>query len=153
MSDIGIKKAIFSKTQLPPINSSLGKYVVRYRIVSEDRNRFSHWSAQHLVSPVPLQESEYSAIAVTKSTGFLTVSWETEPTVTPVSYDIYVAWGTSPGSVGDVDYFATVSGNLVTVPIPAGKVSVQIWIQRMSIPRARLDSMTVAATNGAISTT
>lgn len=153
MSDTGIKKAIFPKTQLPPINSGLGQYVVRYRIVSEDRNRFSHWSAQHLISPVPLKPSEYSTMAVTKSTGFLTVSWETEPDPIPVSYDIYVAWGTSPGSVGLPEYFATVSGNLVTIPIPAGKVSAQIWVQTMSIPRARLDSMTIAATNGVISTT
>lgn len=153
MSDTGIKKAIFSKTQLPPINSDLGKYVVRYRIVSEDRNRFSHWSAQHLISPVPLKPSEYSDIAITKSTGFLTVSWETEPSPTPLSYDVYVAWGSSPGSVGLPGYIATVSGNLVTIPIPAGRVSAQIWIQTMSVPRVRLDSMTIAATNGVISTT
>jgi hypothetical protein len=153
VSDIGIKKAIFSKSQLPPINSNLGKYVVRYRIVSEDRNRFSHWSPQYLVSPVPLTQEEYSDIAITKSTGFLTVSWETEPDPTPTSYDVYVAWGTSPGSVGTTEYFATVSGNLVTIPIPPARVSAQIWIQRMSIPRIRLDSMTIAATNGVVSTT
>jgi hypothetical protein len=153
VSDIGIKKAIFSKSQLPPINSTLQKYVVRYRIVSEDRNRFSHWSPQYLVSPVPLTEEEYSNIAITKSSGFLTVSWETDPDPTPISYDIYVAWGSSPGSVGEEEYFATISGNLVTIPIPAAKPSAQIWIQRMSVPRARLDSMTIAATNGVISTT
>jgi hypothetical protein len=149
-----IKKAIFSKSQLPPINSDLGKYVVRYRIVSEDRNKFSHWSPQYLVSPVPLKESaKVDAMAITKSPGFLTVSWVTEPDPTPTSYDVYVAWGTEPQSVGVPEYFATVSGNLVTIPIPAARVSAQIWVQRMSIPRARLDSMTIASTDGVISTT
>lgn len=153
MADNAIKKAIFPKNSLPPINSATEKYVVRYRIVSEDRNRFSHWSAQHLVSPVPLLPSQYSPITVTKSTGFLTVSWVTEPSINPISYDVYVAWGTSPGSVGLPEYFATVSSNTTIIPIPAGKVSAQIWIQTMSVPRARLDSMTIAATNGVISTT
>jgi hypothetical protein len=154
MSDSTIKKAIFPKVFLPPINSGTEKYVVRYRIVSEDRNRFSHWSAQHLVSPVPLIAADKNnSIAVTKSPGLLSVSWVTEPSINPISYDVYVAWGSSPGSVGLPQYFATVSANTAILPIPAGMVSVQIWIQTMSVPRARLDSITIAATSGAISTT
>jgi hypothetical protein len=154
MADSTIKKAIFPKNFLPPINSDSEKYVVRYRVVSEDRNRFSHWSAQHLVSPIPLQEVDLNnAITVTKSTGLLTVSWRTEPSINPVSYDVYVAWGSQVGSVGIAEYFGTVSANTAILPIPAGRVSAQIWIQTMSVPRARLDSITIAATSGVISTT
>ena len=83
----------------------------------------------------------------------MTVSWVTEPSINPTSYDVYVAWGSSPGSVGLAEYFATVSANTTIIPIPAGRVSAQIWIQTMSVPRARLDSITIAATNGVISTT
>ena len=43
MADAGIKKATVVKADLPPVNSSNG-YLVRYRIISEDRNRVSHWS-------------------------------------------------------------------------------------------------------------
>lgn len=43
MADAGIKKATVLKQSLPPVNSDNG-YLVRYRIVSEDRNRYSHWS-------------------------------------------------------------------------------------------------------------
>jgi hypothetical protein len=47
MADAGIKKVIISKKNLPSIFGTDQKYVVRYRIVSEDRNRTSHWSAQY----------------------------------------------------------------------------------------------------------
>lgn len=43
MADPGIKKATVKKQDLPPVNSSNG-YLVRYRVISEDRNRYSHWS-------------------------------------------------------------------------------------------------------------
>lgn len=53
MADAGIKKATVAKNNLPPVNDSNG-YLVRYRIVSEDRNRVSHWSPiSEVVSNTP----------------------------------------------------------------------------------------------------
>lgn len=49
--DPGIKKAKISVDDLPSINSSTGGYSVRYRVISEDKNRVSHWSPVHLVRP------------------------------------------------------------------------------------------------------
>ena len=46
MTDAGIKQSIIKSSQLPPTlgdNSAL-TYTLRYRILSEDKNRFSHWS-------------------------------------------------------------------------------------------------------------
>ena len=46
MSDKNIKKNIILKKDLPSVigdNTTLN-YEIRYRIVSEDKNRLSHWS-------------------------------------------------------------------------------------------------------------
>ena len=46
MADAGIKRTIIKSSELPPTlgNNDTLKYTFRYRILSEDKNRFSHWS-------------------------------------------------------------------------------------------------------------
>jgi hypothetical protein len=44
MPDAGIKKVTIFKNELPAVNANNVSYSVRYRIVSEDKNRFSAWS-------------------------------------------------------------------------------------------------------------
>ena len=44
MANEVIKKVKISQDALPTTNSLTEKYDVRYRIVSEDKNRTSHWS-------------------------------------------------------------------------------------------------------------
>ena len=39
-----IKKIKIAQNDLPTINSITEKYDVRYRVISEDKNRTSHWS-------------------------------------------------------------------------------------------------------------
>jgi hypothetical protein len=68
MADIGIKKATvlaanLPKLENPPANTvqemiEQGQYLVRYRVVSEDRNRRSHWSRIYYVNPITTQDEE-----------------------------------------------------------------------------------------------
>jgi hypothetical protein len=51
MADAGIKKYRQEPIDLPPISSENEGYTLRYRIISEDRNRVSHWSPVYLVIP------------------------------------------------------------------------------------------------------
>lgn len=51
MADAGIKKYRQAPANLPPISSIDEGYTIRYRIISEDRNRISHWSPVYLVVP------------------------------------------------------------------------------------------------------
>jgi hypothetical protein len=44
MADTNIKKLRILKSSLPPVDHDTEKYNVRYRVISEDRNRTSHWS-------------------------------------------------------------------------------------------------------------
>lgn len=59
MSDKNIKKSIIKKEDLPPFSGQTGKTILRYRIISEDRNRSSHWSKIHEVA-MPVIASPYS---------------------------------------------------------------------------------------------
>lgn len=40
---MSVKKVTIQKKDLPPLSPN-GEYLVRYRIISEDKNRTSHWS-------------------------------------------------------------------------------------------------------------
>jgi hypothetical protein len=51
MADANIKKLKISQSDMPPINSVDEGYNLRYRIISEDRNRLSHWSPIYLIEP------------------------------------------------------------------------------------------------------
>lgn len=59
MADKNIKKSIIKKQDLPPFSGQTGKIRLRYRIISEDRNRSSHWSKIHEVA-LPVIASPYS---------------------------------------------------------------------------------------------
>jgi hypothetical protein len=50
MADV-IKKVTVPIESLPEINSQTGEYYIRYRIVSEDKSRISHWSPVQGVDP------------------------------------------------------------------------------------------------------
>lgn len=49
MATPGIKNVIVLKQDLPAVNSD-NQYTVRYRIVTDDRNRYSEWSPIFLVN-------------------------------------------------------------------------------------------------------
>jgi hypothetical protein len=50
-ADAGIKKAKIVRADLPAISSETEGYSIRYRIISEDKNRVSHWSPVYLIKP------------------------------------------------------------------------------------------------------
>lgn len=156
MADTKVRKVTVSKDSLPPINADENQYVVRFRIISEDRNRWSHWSPQYLLSPTPidLSATEDKNIVLTKTGGILTAQWNVSaaaqaqfvknPSSAINNYDVYVAWGTSAGSTGTLEYFATVAGNSAIVPIPSGKLAARVLIQTMTYPRKVLSSVAIA---------
>jgi hypothetical protein len=45
MADANIKKITVKRSSLPPIDHDSQKYNIRYRVISEDKNRSSHWSS------------------------------------------------------------------------------------------------------------
>ena len=96
---MAVKKAIVPKESLPPVDSETAGYVVRYRIISEDKNRTSHWSPTFVTNAVPT-ETVIGALSITSS--IITAVWDDE--LNRPAYDIFVKFdagsffyhGTSP---------------------------------------------------------
>jgi hypothetical protein len=82
---MSIKKSIILKSSLPVINSDTSGYVVRYRIISEDKNRTSHWSPIFVTSAIPIQ-SVNGALSITET--IITAVWGDE--LNRPSYDVFV---------------------------------------------------------------
>jgi hypothetical protein len=88
-----VKKAIIKKSSLPAVDSDSAGYVVRYRIVSEDKNRTSHWSPTFTTNAVPI-ESVNGALSITET--IITAVWGDE--LNRPAYDIFVKFDS--GSFG-----------------------------------------------------
>ncbi len=123
-----------------------GYYTIRFRIVSEDRNRSSHWSPQYLVAPSHIDQT--SSITVSSSNGTLSVLWDLDQSQ---DYDVYVAWGsgiTDPETnwgVGQYNYAATVSGSFFSMAIPdPGYTRAKVAVQTRTFPRRHLPAVVVA---------
>ncbi len=121
MSNEVIKKAKLLENNLPPISSITEGYDVRYRIISEDKNRVSHWSPIVLVNPNFTYTS--GVIHHTKSGDLNTIVWD----LVQISkngtlikeeqdYDVWVKWHRSDN--GDWIYNSRVSGSSINIVRP-----------------------------------
>jgi hypothetical protein len=121
MVDEVIKKIKIEQENLPTISSSTEKYDVRYRVVSEDKNRSSHWSPIVTIDPQYVYVSGNISIV---SSGITTVAWDTV-TVKIGSqiirqakdYDVWVKWSRAAGN-GDFNYVQRISGNSINLVHP-----------------------------------
>lgn len=138
-----------------------GLYVVRYRIVSEDRNRLSHWSPQYVLSPSGIVDNPGTKILYNQVSGeSIMVVWElpkdskNRDKTDLGEFDIYVAWGASTAGVGVFEYYSTVRGNSASVLIPldpnTGARLYQSYVisvqNRTSPTKRRVAELTVAET-------
>ena len=82
---MAVKKITIKKESLPPIDSDTVAYEVRYRIVSEDKNRTSHWSPIVVTNPIAV-ESVSGALSITET--IITAVWGDE--LNRPSYDVFV---------------------------------------------------------------
>jgi hypothetical protein len=51
MADEVVKKLRVPASELPPLNINNQAFILRYRFVSEDKNRLSHWSPIYTLIP------------------------------------------------------------------------------------------------------
>jgi hypothetical protein len=82
---MSVKKVTIQKKDLPPLSPD-GEYLIRYRVISEDKNRTSHWSPIYTLdaTKVPLRDG-------TTNTKNLIRSVTSNIEVTPS--EIVVTWG------------------------------------------------------------
>lgn len=60
MATPGIKNVVVTRQSLPAVNSE-NKYILRYRIITDDRNRYSQWSPMYLVDGVSVTQIDADA--------------------------------------------------------------------------------------------
>ena len=86
----GQQKVILPKDDLPPVSKlSDGTYgyIVRYRIISEDQNRYSHWSPiRELAMPDPIPVAGDLIV----NGGLVQAVWGDEED--RPNYDVFVKW-------------------------------------------------------------
>lgn len=141
MADGGIRKTILQPTSLPVLASD-GKYYLRYRIVSEDKNSTSVWSPVYGITA-----NAVSAITgLTPSSDYLNMvtntyesngsaiklSWNIPSAIAGASFDVYAKWNANSTGSSDNDstwnsiswtYLGTTSGNSFQYSIPTSPVS------------------------------
>lgn len=108
MADSGIKRVIVPQVDLPTSGYENLKHQLRFRIVSDDKSRFTHWSPFFLIdndgvdltpgfiTPIPDPDPMVSIA------NFVDIVWETpKPRNRRYRYDIFVRW--MPSALGDSD--------------------------------------------------
>jgi hypothetical protein len=156
MANEVIKKFRIPTTDLPPISSVTEGYSLRYRIISSDKNRTSHWSPIYLVLP------DYTfitgVIVFNKAGSIASLVWDSV-TLNKVDgdntyfirkesqYDVWLRWDRGDG--GDWLYKERLSTTSLSIPIPSqytinnvvqpsapNRLSVEIYLPGFPIERA-----------------
>jgi hypothetical protein len=151
MADAGIKKVTIKNEDLPPVqftaiyNNVLNReevdmlhYDFRYRIVSEDRNRFSHWAPivrfrmPDVATPFPYTADNRISISKGGNPEVVTAVW-TKPGIEDnpsdyeniynktTSYDIWIRWNSNNNAIDGTsgwtnwEYISTVASNTFSI--------------------------------------
>jgi hypothetical protein len=150
VADQGIKKAIIKKEDLPAFNGELQNYLVRYRVVSEDKNRSSHWSQYYEVDVIPEIDRDRvidgvltpepwisHSLVLSENKQIINVVW-TPPTNLKSDFDLYVKWGEN-----DFKYLASIQTSSYTVQTLTGYSTVEFALQVPTFPKKRFTKATL----------
>jgi hypothetical protein len=85
MVDPNIKKITVKRSSLPPVDYDSQKYNIRYRVISEDKNRSSHWSSIYnsIGSDIVITSG-----AISKTQQIITAVWGDQNSSS--TYDVFV---------------------------------------------------------------
>jgi hypothetical protein len=93
------KKVIIEKDNLPPLSPD-GEYLIRYRIISEDKNRKSSWSPIYTLNAKPFIQQVTGEIQGSSASLGLTAIWE-DVNFRPL-YDVFVSLGVYNVETGQI---------------------------------------------------
>ena len=118
------KQIVIKKDSLPPLDVNASAYILRFRIVSDDKTRVSYWSPIYVL-PVSVSYT-VDAPTVNHNSGITVVAWQ--PVTDIYDYDVFVSWS-STASVYNWQYYSRVNGTSVTLAQPSGlnKFSIRIF--------------------------
>ena len=154
---MSVKKVTITKKELPPLTPN-GEYLIRYRIISEDKNRTSHWSPIYTLDATRVWNEETeefeslirdvtSSVTVTPTT--IIIDWGTINNAS--SYDIFVSLKTSE-TWGSYVYHGSSSTHSYSFlkPTTAGITDMRIAIQLAGIEKTKNDTLEISTKEFAI---
>jgi hypothetical protein len=150
------KKVIIEKKDLPPLSPN-GEYLLRYRIISEDKNRTSHWSPIYTLDAKRVWNEETqefenliknvtSAIEVTPSDIIITWGDENKASLYDIfiSYKIGGTWGSYIFSGSSpIHTYGFLQPTTLTA-IGYGATDIRVTIQLAGIEKVISDTITIS---------
>lgn len=144
-----VKKVTLEKKDFPPLSPE-GEYLLRYRVVSEDKNRTSHWSPIYKLDVTRVwdeEEKEFVNLIKTVSGGLqifdnspgVTAIWEASDIAS--SYDIFISfgiynYGNGTWNWGNYAYHGSTSSQSYSFLIPSPAEGIRVKIQLSGIEKA-----------------
>jgi hypothetical protein len=128
--DQGIKKIIIPKSKLPGFFGENRQYILRYRFISEDKNRTSHWSPVYKIIAEDTPSEILNSLVIDTANRVINLAWEPQENIE--EYFIYIKWNNS----GWQYYTKTTQPNYSIVYGPE-KDYIHIAVQPKTIPLER----------------
>jgi hypothetical protein len=141
--DVGIKKIIVPKSKLPGFFGDTQQYVLRYRIISEDKNRTSHWSPIYKITAEDTASEILNSIVVDTTNRVINLVWEPQPNIP--EYYIYVKWNNSGWQ-----YYTKTSQTNYSIVYSPDKTYIHIAVQTATIPLEKFNNAQLFETESAL---
>jgi len=140
MPTSGPRKATIDKNDLPPViklaTESYG-YLTRYRIISEDRNRFSHWSPIFAAPAFDEQNLPTQVPGTINVIGeAITIVWDDD--ADRPRYDIFISF-----DGGEYSYNGTSPVHTYSIINKFGATEIAAAIQIESVNKERSNVLTI----------
>jgi hypothetical protein len=126
-----VKKVIIKKDLLPPVGLG-NEYYFRYRLISDDKNRISHWSPTYILNALDLEQVSGS---VSLSGDIVLCVWGDE--LLRPRYDVFVKNDTD-----EYFYHGTTATHSYSF-INEATTSVRVAIQVEAREKTRSESLTI----------
>jgi hypothetical protein len=168
MADANIKNAVVANANLPIVSSVFDGYAVRYRIISDDKNRASCWSTIYHIPADYTYVFSSNTPNIVKNGNSVTIVWdkvEIKKGTTSLGkirdYEVWVKWG--KGGNGDWYYDGKAQTNSVSFIIPQtyyvndvdqnqtpNQLSIEIYLESIPVVRNSSTSNKYTVTNHSV---
>jgi hypothetical protein len=140
-----VKKVTIEKKDFPPLSPN-GEYLLRYRIISEDKNRTSHWSPIYKVDVSNFIDPVFGDLQISNNDRAINAFWEASDIAS--SYDVFVSFGiynvgTATISWGSYAYHGSSATTSYSFLRPTAVTDIRVKVQLSGIEKEVNDTLTI----------
>jgi hypothetical protein len=133
MSEV-IKRVKILKKDLPSRSAGTHSYNIRYRVVADAGNLYTHWSPIYNIE-IPKESVISAAVSVDPLKKFFTFIWQPLDADKDSSFDVYAQWNNS----GDWMYLNTVNTPNYIGLINDTVTTFKVLVQKPTFPKNRTE--------------